>query len=196
MATPEAPKFDVGIEWPLPPVDLVMGSDSDAAKVLKTGDFLDTFGVPWEHQIISAHRTPAELDIYANAVRLREEELVIVCFAGMAAALGGDMAARVPNPVIGVPLISASDTMDASTAAQLMMPPGSGLTIVNPDGFVNAGLAALRSLSNGHPEVKEQLIRYQAAQAEKTIAANRDSHGEDGLQGFVKRKEEAQAKGA
>jgi 5-(carboxyamino)imidazole ribonucleotide mutase len=183
-------KFEVGIDWKQPPIDLVMGSDSDVLIVEDTVDLLDEFGVPHEPWVISAHRTPEELDEYTRSIRIRESDLVIVAFAGMAAALGGDTAARVPQAVIGVPLLNSKDNMNASTAAQQMLPPGNGLTIVGPDQGVNAGLAALRALGTSHPEVRTQLLAYQEHNRAGVVAKNQKMK-EVGVKGYATEKRNA-----
>src|SRR5687768_3656198 len=109
-----AAEFETGIEWEAPPIHLVMGSDSDVFVVEETTKLLTRFDVPHEARVISAHRTPEELEQYARFISVRESDLVVVAYAGMAAALGGDLAARIPQTVIGVPLINKNDTMNAS----------------------------------------------------------------------------------
>lgn len=166
-------EFGTGLEWDQPPIDLVMGSDSDVFIVEETVDLLNKFGIPHNPRVISAHRTPIELDIYCKELAVREDELVLVAYAGMAAALGGDAAARIPQAVIGVPLLNKADTMNASTAAQHMIPPGHGLTIVGPDQGVNAGLAALRTLGTSHPELQRGIKAYQEKNRQGVVAKDR-----------------------
>jgi phosphoribosylaminoimidazole carboxylase PurE protein len=180
-------EFETGIEWEETPIDLVMGSDSDALVVEQTAGLLERFDVPYNSRIISAHRTHSELDEYCEEVVIRESDLVIVAFAGMSAALGGDTAARVPNTVIGVPLQNSADTMNASTAAQLYIPPGSGLTIVGPNQAVNAGLAALRTLGTSRPEVRQAITNYQHKNRDGVIA--KDQHLQEvGIHAFADQK--------
>jgi 5-(carboxyamino)imidazole ribonucleotide mutase len=156
------------------PVDLVMGSDSDRDIVEKTADILDDFGIGYNVRIISAHRTPEALEEYANEARLTKQVLVIVTFAGMAAALGGDMAARVPVTVIGVPLESKVDTQNSAVGAQIGMPPGSGLTIVGPNQGVNAALAAIRSLAVSDLNIRKKLVEYQEKKRLDTVSKDKD----------------------
>lgn len=150
-------------------VDLVMGSGSDWKIVDQAVTTLEGFGIDYDTRILSAHRTYEELDEYAAEVRASRFGLVIVTFAGMAAALGGDMAARVPNAVIGVPIESKVDTQNSAVGAQIGMPPGSGLTIVGPNQGVNGALAAVRQLTH-IPAIRDQLLAYQAAKRDATVA--------------------------
>ena len=87
-------------------VGLIMGSNSDLPTVQKAAEVLDSFGVPYEMHIYSAHRTPVQARDFCTSARDRGFG-VIIAAAGMAAHLAGAMAAGTTLPVIGIPLSSA-----------------------------------------------------------------------------------------
>ncbi len=88
-------------------VGIVMGSKSDLPVVSKIGGVLDELGVAWEMRILSAHRTPAQAEEWARTAQERGIG-VLICCAGMAAHLGGVVAAHSALPVIGVPINASS----------------------------------------------------------------------------------------
>src|SRR3990167_9672297 len=150
------------------PVNLVMGSDSDRGIVEQAADTLDQFEVEYIARIISAHRTYEELEDYATVIRLRKTGLVVLAFAGMSAALGGDLAARLPITVIGVPLEKQPDGQNSAIGSMINMPPGSGLTIVGPNQGKNAALAAVRVLAVADPEMRQKMMDFQKAERQET----------------------------
>ena len=126
-------------------VAVIMGSDSDFDVVKGAFSELDRYGVPYEAHIMSAHRTPAlAADFAASA---REEGFgVIICAAGMAAHLAGVMAGNTTLPVIGIPIRSSFDGLDALLAT-VQMPSGVPVAAVAVNGAKNAAILAVQMLS-------------------------------------------------
>lgn len=152
-------------------VGIVMGSTSDLPVVQKCADVLKDFGIPYEMHVYSAHRTPAEArDFAANA---RENGFgVIVAAAGMAAHLAGAMAAGTTLPVIGIPIKSSLDGLDALLAT-VQMPSGIPVATVAIDGAKNAAFLAAQILAVGDAELTEKLEAQRAAAAAEILAKDR-----------------------
>ncbi|MBE7087602.1 MAG: 5-(carboxyamino)imidazole ribonucleotide mutase, partial [Clostridiales bacterium] len=123
-------------------VGIVMGSDSDMPIINKAIDVLDSFGVPYEAHIYSAHRTPVQAAEFSK--NARENGFgVIIAAAGMAAHLAGAIAANTTLPVIGIPCKGpVFDGMDALLAT-VQMPTGIPVATVAVNGGANAALLAL-----------------------------------------------------
>jgi len=111
-------------------------------------DELDARGIPWEFDVRSAHRTPDAVAEYARTARERGLR-VLICGAGLSAALPGTVAAHTDLPVIGVPLKSSLSVLDGLDAllAITQMPPGVPVAAVGVDNARNAATLALRILS-------------------------------------------------
>lgn len=139
-----------------PLVGLVMGSDSDWPVMQASAQALDEFGVPYEVDVMSAHRMPRESIEYGT--RAHERGLrVLIAGAGGAAHLPGILAAVTPLPVIGVPVpLQYLDGMD-SLLSIVQMPAGVPVATVSVAGARNAGLLAVRILSAGEGELAERL---------------------------------------
>ena len=105
-----------------PIVSIIMGSTSDMPVLEKAAKLLDEFEIPFEINALSAHRTPQEVTDFANNASKRGLK-VIIAAAGMAAHLPGVIAAQTTVPVIGVPIKSTLEGMDALLAI-VQMPPG------------------------------------------------------------------------
>ena len=110
-----------------PVVSIIMGSTSDLPVMEKAAKFLDEMEIPFEMHALSAHRTPAEVEAFAKGAKGRGIK-VIIAAAGMAAHLCGVIASMTTVPVIGVPINSTLDGMDALLAI-VQMPTG------NPCGY-------------------------------------------------------------
>lgn len=143
-----------------PLVLVTMGSDSDLP-VLKAGiDILDQFGVPWEVDITSAHRTPAKMGQVATEAAARGIK-VIIAAAGGAAHLPGMLAAYTPLPVIGVPVKATHlDGMD-SLLSIVQMPRGVPTATVAINNSTNAALLAIRILGAFTPALLTKMEAYQ-----------------------------------
>ena len=153
-------------------VGIIMGSDSDLPIVRKAMDMLESFGVPYEVHIYSAHRTPVEARDFALSAR-KDGFGALICAAGMAAHLAGAIAANTTLPVIGVPCRSAAlDGMDALLST-VMMPGGIPVATVAIDGGKNAALLAAEILALSDEELSQALIARR--EAESAAVLKKDS---------------------
>jgi phosphoribosylaminoimidazole carboxylase PurE protein len=131
-----------------PIVGILVGSESDRERMQGAFDLLDKEGVAWEFDVRSAHRSPDAVAEYAKTARGRGLR-VLICGAGLAAALPGAVAAHTDLPVIGVPLRSSLSVLDGLDAllAIAQMPPGVPVAAVGVDNARNAAALALRILN-------------------------------------------------
>ncbi len=131
-----------------PLVGLVMGSDSDWPVMEAAAEALAEFGIPFEADVVSAHRMPAEMIAYGQSAQVRGLR-VIIAGAGGAAHLPGMLASVTTLPVIGVPVpLKTLDGMD-SLLSIVQMPAGVPVATVSIGGARNAGLLAARILGSG-----------------------------------------------
>ena len=130
-----------------PLVGILVGSDSDRAAMEEAMAELDSRGISWEFNVLSAHRAPREVAEYASSAALRGLR-VLIAGAGLAAALPGVVAAHTELPVIGVPLRSSKSVLDGLDAllAIVQMPPGVPVACVGVDNARNAAALAARIL--------------------------------------------------
>ncbi|MFT5683884.1 MAG: phosphoribosylaminoimidazole carboxylase PurE protein [Myxococcota bacterium] len=151
-------------------VGIVMGSKSDLPVVSKVGVVLDELGVEWEMRILSAHRTPAQAEEWARTAQDRGIG-VLVCCAGMAAHLGGVVAAHSMLPVIGVPINASLGGID-SLLSIVQMPPGVpvGTVGIGSAGAKNAAWLAARILALSDPALAARLIVARQAMTDKVLA--------------------------
>ena len=164
-----------GAEKPL--VGILMGSKSDWDTMLNAAKALDALGIPYEVNVMSAHRTPALVDEYVSGAEKRGLE-VIIAGAGGAAHLAGVCAARTLLPVLGVPIQSkALNGMD-SLLSTVQMPAGIpvGTLAIGNAGATNAGLLAAAILAIKRPEVREALRKYRDAQT-RALMGQTDPRG-------------------
>lgn len=139
-----------------PLVGLVMGSDSDWPVMRLAAQALAEFGIPFEADVVSAHRMPEEMIDYGKKAHERGLR-AIIAGAGGAAHLPGMLAAVTPMPVIGVPVpLAKLDGMD-SLLSIVQMPAGVPVATVSIGGARNAGLLAVRMLAAGTDELAESL---------------------------------------
>ncbi len=136
-------------------VAIVMGSDSDFDKLKGCITKLKEFDIEVDVNVISAHRTPDEAAEFAKTAEENGIE-VIIAAAGMAAHLGGVLAAHTIVPVIGVPIKSTFDGMDALLAT-VQMPPGIPVATVGVDNGTNAAILAAQMLSLKYDYLKQAL---------------------------------------
>ena len=155
-----------------PLVSIIMGSTSDLKVMEKAAEFLDSIGLPFEMNALSAHRTPDEVEKFAHGAAGRGIK-VIIAGAGMAAHLPGVIAAMTPIPVIGVPVKASLDGMD-SLLAIVQMPPGIPVATVAIDGALNAGILAAQMIATGDPAVMEKLIAFKDGLKKKIVQANEE----------------------
>ncbi len=140
-------------------VGIVMGSDSDMPVMAKAADVLEQLGIPYEMDIISAHREPEEFFNYAKTAEERGVK-VIIAGAGMAAHLPGMCAAIFPLPVIGVPMHTSSLGGRDSLYSIVQMPTGIPVATVAINGGANAGLLAAKILATSDDAILQNLKKY------------------------------------
>jgi len=129
-------------------VGILVGSESDRERMQAAVDELDARGIGWELEVRSAHRTPDAVAEYARSAAERGLR-VVICGAGLAAALPGVVAAHTELPVIGVPLRSSLSVLDGLDAllSIVQMPPGVPVAAVGVDNAKNAAVLAARILA-------------------------------------------------
>ncbi|MFJ5880850.1 5-(carboxyamino)imidazole ribonucleotide mutase [Kitasatospora cineracea] len=144
-----------------PLVGIVMGSDSDWPVMEAAAQALDEFEIPYEVDVVSAHRMPREMVAYGERAHGRGLKAVIAG-AGGAAHLPGMLASVTPLPVIGVPVpLRYLDGMD-SLLSIVQMPAGVPVATVSVAGARNAGLLAVRMLAAFDAELAEKMVEFQA----------------------------------
>ncbi|HEX2497722.1 MAG TPA: 5-(carboxyamino)imidazole ribonucleotide mutase [Actinomycetes bacterium] len=143
-----------------PLVGVVMGSDSDWPVMRAAAEALAEFDVPYEADVVSAHRMPREMLDYAETAAGRGLR-VLIAGAGGAAHLPGMLAAVTPLPVIGVPVpLATLDGLD-SLLSIVQMPAGVPVATVAIGSARNAGLLAVRILAAADPALRDRMRLYQ-----------------------------------
>ena len=153
-------------------VSVIMGSTSDLPVMEKALKSLDELEVPFEVLALSAHRTPAEVEDFAKGAKERGIK-VIIAAAGMAAHLCGVIASMTTLPVIGVPIKSSLEGMDALLAI-VQMPPGIPVATVGINAAQNAALLAVQILSLSDDKLAGRFADYKHGLAKKIVKANED----------------------
>ena len=152
-------------------VAIIMGSDSDLPVVEKAINMLNSFDIPTEVHVYSAHRTPEQSKEFAANAKANGFG-VIIAAAGMAAHLAGAIAANTTIPVIGIPIKSgALDGVDALYST-VQMPTGIPVATVGINGAGNAALLAVEILAVSDDSLAEKLAAYRKADTEKTLKKN------------------------
>ena len=149
-----------------------MGSTTDLPVMEAAAKFLDQMEIPFEINALSAHRTPKEVEEFATSAARRGIE-VIIAGAGMAAHLPGVIAAMTPLPVIGVPIKSSLEGLDAALA-MLQMPPGIPVATVAINGALNAAILAMQIMATGDEDLKKKMSEYKESLKEEIVKANKD----------------------
>ncbi|MCC8118658.1 MAG: 5-(carboxyamino)imidazole ribonucleotide mutase [Bacteroidales bacterium] len=162
-----------------PVVSIIMGSTSDLPILKKAADFLEKMEVPFEMNALSAHRTPAQVEDFATHAHERGIK-VIIAAAGMAAALPGVIAAMTPLPVIGLPINSTLDGMDALFSI-VQMPPAIPVATVGINAGQNAAVLAVRILALTDPDLAKRYDAFRDSLTEKIVKANQEL---DALEGY------------
>lgn len=155
-------------------VSIVMGSDSDMPVMKQAAEMLDKFNIPYEIDIVSAHRTPEKL--YDFASKAHERGMVaIIAGAGGAAHLPGMVAAISPLPVIGVP-IKSTNSIDGwdSVLSILQMPGGVPVATVALNGAKNAGILAAQIVSAMDKTIQSKLMEYKQEMKEQVNKKSND----------------------
>lgn len=153
-----------------PLVSIIMGSTSDLPIMEKALKFLDEMEIPFEVNALSAHRTPTEVEEFAHGAKGRGIK-VIIAAAGMAAHLPGVIAAMTPLPVIGVPIKSTIEGLDALLAI-VQMPPGIPVATVGINASLNGAILAMQMLALSDAAVAERFEAYKKGLAQKIAKAN------------------------
>lgn len=156
-----------------PTVGILMGSDSDWPKIKGVGDALDEFGVGWEANVMSAHRTPDAVATYARDAVERGLR-VIIAAAGGSAHLAGVVAAHTTLPVIGIPVPTAELGGLDSLLSTVQMPgdvPVASVA-VGMGGPRNAGLFAVQILATADSALAKKFVEFKQKLAAKIAAKN------------------------
>ena len=149
-------------------VGIIMGSDSDQPVVEKAFKVLSDFEIPFEVHVYSAHRTPEQAREFAVNARANGFG-ALICAAGMAAHLAGAIAANTTIPVIGIPIKSYLEGMDALLAT-VQMPSGIPVATVAINGAANAAFLAAEMIALSDDELAEKLDARRKADAEAVLA--------------------------
>ncbi|OYQ44378.1 5-(carboxyamino)imidazole ribonucleotide mutase [Flavobacterium aurantiibacter] len=152
-------------------VAIVMGSKSDLPVMQAAADILGQFGVTYEIDIVSAHRTPEKLFDFSTNAHKRGVK-VIIAGAGGAAHLPGMIAAMSPLPVIGVP-VKSTNSIDGwdSILSILQMPGGVPVATVALNGAKNAGILAAQILGSANEKIQRKVIEYKVSLREEVEKA-------------------------
>ncbi len=148
-----------------------MGSDSDFPIVKGALTELKKYGVPFECRVMSAHRTPSMAAEFSAAAKDNGFG-IIICAAGMAAHLAGVIAAHTTLPVIGIPIKSTFDGMDALLAT-VQMPSGIPVATVAVNGAKNAALLAIEMLALSDESLADKLAAAKKEMVEGVIAKDK-----------------------
>ncbi len=168
---------------PPPLVGVIMGSHSDLPTMQDAVAVLREFGVPYEVDVVSAHRTPEKLASYSRSAAGRGLQ-VIVAGAGGAAHLPGMVAAMTPLPVIGVPIKTSTLNGQDSLLSIVQMPRGVPVATVAIGNATNAGLLAVRCLCASRPALRDKMVAYQLRMKEDVDEVSRRLL-EDGSEKFL-----------
>ena len=155
-----------------PIVSIIMGSTSDLAVMEKAAKLLDEMEIPFEMNALSAHRTPEEVAKFAKEAEGRGIK-VIIAAAGMAAHLPGVIASMTAVPVIGVPIKSSIEGMDA-LLAKVPLPPRIPVATFGINAALNAAILATQILALGDKTISEKFHAYKKGLAGKIVAANEE----------------------
>jgi 5-(carboxyamino)imidazole ribonucleotide mutase len=162
-----------------PLVGIVMGSDSDWPVMKAAATALEEFGLPYEADVVSAHRMPEEMLAYGKEAAGRGLR-AIIAGAGGAAHLPGMLASVTPLPVIGVPVpLENLDGLD-SLLSIVQMPAGVPVATVAVGNARNAGLLAVRILAVSDAVLQRKIVHFQASLKEAAQAKGAVVRGESG----------------
>ena len=155
-----------------PVVGIIMGSRSDWETMRHAAETLESLGIPFETEVVSAHRTPDKLFEYASSAEGRGLQ-VIIAGAGGAAHLPGMTSSKTLLPVLGVPVESKALSGLDSLLSIVQMPAGVpvGTLAIGRAGAVNAALLAAAILAGADEGIRERLARFRAEQTSSVLAA-------------------------
>lgn len=154
-------------------VGIIMGSTSDWPTMEHAAKTLEDFGVDWEAQVVSAHRTPQKLYDFASSAKDRGLK-VIIAGAGGAAHLPGMCAAMTPLPVLGVPVESKTLKGIDSLLSIVQMPAGipTATFAIGKAGAINAALFAIAQLATTDIVLAEKLNAFRSKQTQTVLDAD------------------------
>ena len=154
-------------------VGILMGSDSDWEKINGVAKALDEFGVQYEVNVMSAHRTPEKVKGYVESAACRGLS-ILICAAGGAAHLAGVAAAHTTLPVIGIPVQTAFAGGLDSLLSTVQMPGDIAVATVGvgSGGARNAGILAVQILALGDPNLRKKLEDFRAKLPQKIAEKN------------------------
>ena len=160
---------------PVPPVAIIMGSQSDWPTMRHAAESLDALGVAYEAKIVSAHRTPARLFEFARSARSKGYK-VIIAGAGGAAHLPGMTASMTTLPVLGVPVESKALSGQDSLLSIVQMPGGVpvGTLAIGKPGAVNAGLMAAQILALNDAALSDRIDAWREKQTNAVAESPKD----------------------
>jgi 5-(carboxyamino)imidazole ribonucleotide mutase len=154
-------------------VGILMGSDTDYPVMSEAGRVLEKFGIAYEVEIVSAHRTPIRAHEYATTAAGRGLK-VLIAAAGAAAHLAGVIAANTTLPVIGVPMGTSSLNGLDALLATVQMPGGIPVATMAIDkaGAINAAIFAAEILGTSDPGIAQKLIEHKEELARSVAEKN------------------------
>lgn len=153
-------------------VSIIMGSTSDYPVMEKAAAFFDEMEIPFEVHALSAHRTPEQVEKFATNADANGIK-VIIAAAGMAAHLPGVISSMTSLPVIGVPIKSTFDGLDALLSI-VQMPPGIPVATVGVNASLNAAILAAQILASSDNEIKVKVKAYKDNLKNKIVKANEE----------------------
>lgn len=156
-----------------PQIGIIMGSNSDYPVMQQAEQFLQQFSIPYEIQVVSAHRTPDLMFEYAETARSRGLK-AIIAGAGGAAHLPGMVAAKTTVPVLGVPVPSKYLRGEDSLLSIVQMPKGVPVATfaIGEAGAANAALFAISMLANDNPQLAQKLAEFRESQKQNVLDMN------------------------
>ncbi len=156
-------------------ISIAMGSSSDWETLRSAAEILDSFGVPYDKRVVSAHRMPDDMFAFAEGASSRGVK-AIIAGAGGAAHLPGMLAAKTEVPVLGVPVASKHLSGLDSLYSIVQMPKGVPVATfaIGPAGAANAALFAVAMLANEDPALRARLLEFRANQTAAARAMTQD----------------------
>lgn len=165
-------------------VSIIMGSDSDLAIMKDAAKFLDDMGISYEVKILSVHRTPEKAAEYAEEIKKRNIK-VVIGGAGGAAHLPGVLAAKVPVPVIGVPIHTKTLSGVDSLYSIVQMPSGIPVATVAINGAKNAAILAATILGISDESIRQKIVDYKES-LKKSVIAKDEKLQKLGIEDYIK----------
>jgi phosphoribosylaminoimidazole carboxylase PurE protein len=155
-----------------PLVSIIMGSENDLPVMNTAAQTLEDFKIPYDIQVVSAHRTPDWMFTFAKTAEAKGTQ-IIIAGAGGAAHLPGMVASMTPLPVIGVPVMTSKLNGMDSLLSIVQMPKGVPVATVAVDNGTNAALLALRILSLNSKKLAVELKKFSENQTKKALKSNK-----------------------